>query len=251
MGGSLVRDGMGLGPAIFGEFDELRHEFGGVTEESNAGRFGGLFDDCDCFLNGLGFVVNVSGFDAEIYARFLAFDGNTVGSGEDSGERLSTPHSAQARGENPLMRPIAVVMLATEFDKGFMGSLNDALASNVDPGAGGHLTVHHEAFAVEFVKVLPGCPFGHEVGICDEDSWSVGVRLEYGDGFAGLDEEGLIWVEVFEGFEDGLEAFPVAGGFADSAIDDEVFGAFGDFGVEVILNHAEGSFNLPVFACEG
>ena len=42
-------------------------------------------------------------------------------------------------------------------------ALEDALGADVDPRAGRHLAVHHQALTLKLVKVLPGRPAPHEV----------------------------------------------------------------------------------------
>ena len=56
-----------------------------------------------------------------------------------------------------IQRPasLAAVVLAPGLDEGLVGALHDALAADVDPRAGRHLAVHHQALAVELVEVLP------------------------------------------------------------------------------------------------
>ena len=59
-------------------------------------------------------------------------------------------------------------MLATGFDEGFVGTLHDALAADVDPAAGGHLAVHRQPFGIQLVKVFPGGPVRDQVGVGDQ-----------------------------------------------------------------------------------
>src|SRR3546814_2631348 len=107
-------------------------------------------------------------------------------------------------------------MLATHLDKGLVGALHDALAADVDPAAGGHLAVHHQALAIELVEVLPGGPVRDEVGVGDEHARGVGVGGEDADGLAGLHEQGFVVAKVLQRFEDGVVAVPVARGAARS-----------------------------------
>jgi hypothetical protein len=74
------------------------------------------------------------------------------------------------------------------------------------------------------------------------------MRLEYADGFAGLDQQGLVVVELFQRCDDGVVGLPAARGAAGSAVDDQILGALGDFFVEVVHQHAHGGFLLPAFA---
>jgi hypothetical protein len=137
-----------------------------------------------------GLLVHVARAQAEVDAALLALDVERAGAGQRGGQRLGAAHAAQAGGEDPLAREVAVVVLAAGLDEGLVGALHDALAADVDPAAGGHLAVHEQALAVEFVEVLPGGPLGHEVGVGQQHARRVGVRLEHAHGLAGLDEQG-------------------------------------------------------------
>jgi hypothetical protein len=79
-------------------------------------------------------------------------------------------------------------MLASDFDECLVSALHDSLGTDVDPTARGHLAKHHEPFAVEFMKVVPGCPGRHEVGIGDQHARGVGMGAEDADRLSRLDE---------------------------------------------------------------
>ena len=87
---------------------------------------------------------------------------------------------------------VAAIMLAAHFGEGFEGALDDALGADVDPAARGHLAVHHQPGAIEFVELLPRRPFGDEVGVGDEHARGVGVGAEHADRLARLDQQGLV-----------------------------------------------------------
>ena len=90
---------------------------------------------------------------------------------------------------------IAAVVLPAGLDEGLVGALDDALAADVDPGARGHLAVHHQAQAIELVEVLPGRPVRHQVGVGDQHARRVGVGPEHADRLARLDEQRLVVAE--------------------------------------------------------
>ena len=62
----------------------------------------------------------------------------------------------------------AAEVLAAGFHEGLVSALHDALAADVDPRAGRHLAVHHQALAIQFVEVLPGGPLRHKIRVGDE-----------------------------------------------------------------------------------
>src|SRR5271165_2487231 len=136
-------------------------------------------------------------------------------------------------------------MTASHLGKGLIGTLDDALAADVDPGSGGHLSEHRETLAIEFVKVLPGGPMRHEVRIRDQHARRVRVRREYADGFAGLHEQCLLFGQDFERLDDAVVAIPVARGASDAAVNDEFTGIFGNLRVEVVHEHPQRRFGRP------
>ena len=91
-----------------------------------------------------------------------------------------------------LSASIAAVVLAPGLGEGLVGALDDALRADVDPRAGGHLAVHHQALAVELVEVLPRRPFRHEVRVGDQHARRVGVRAEHADRLARLDQQRFV-----------------------------------------------------------
>ena len=136
-------------------------------------------------------------------------------------------------------------MLAAHFDEGFVGALDDALAADVDPRAGRHLAVHHQALAVELVEVLPVGPVADEIRIRDQHSRRIGVRAEHPDRLARLYEQRLIVAQGLERGDDALVAVPVAGGTPDAAVYDELLGPLGDLRVEVVHEHAQRRLSEP------
>ena len=68
--------------------------------------------------------------------------------------------------------------------KGFKGALHNALRADVDPTAGRHLAIHHQALAFEFVKMLPVGPGADEIGVGNQNSRRIFVSAKDPDGFA-------------------------------------------------------------------
>ena len=128
---------------------------------------------------------------------------------------------------------------------GPVGALEDALRADVDPGPGGHLAVHDEALAGEFVEVLLRRPVGDEVGVGDEDARERPRAFDDADGLAALDEEeGLVGPRrrsVSTMASNASRSAPLPA----PAVDDEAVGVFGDLRVEVVHEHAEPRFGLP------
>ena len=144
------------------------------------------------------------------------------GAGHRRGQRLRAAHAAEAGGQDPPAGEVAAVVLAAHLDEGLVGALHDALAADVDPRAGRHLAVHHQALAIELVEVLPGRPVRHQVGVGDQHARRVGVGAEHADRLAGLHQQRLVVLELAQRRDDAVEALPVARGAADAAVDDEL-----------------------------
>ena len=164
---------------------------------------------------------------------------------EGDGQRLCAAHAAAATGQGKGASQAATETLLRHGRKGLEGALQDALGGDVDPRAGRHLAVHHEALVLEVAEVLPVSPVSHEVGVSDEHAGCPLVGLPDAHRLTGLHQQGLIGLEVLEGFNDGVKGFPAARCTTGAAVDHEVLGALGNLGVEVIHEHAQGRFGLP------
>ena len=133
----------------------------------------------------------------------------------------------------------------------FVRPLQNSLGADVNPAAGGHLAVHHQAGAIELVEMLPIAPVSDEIGIGDEHARGVGVRAKNSHGLAGLHQQGFVIFQRAQRSDDGVVAIPAACSLAAAAIDDQVFRLLGDFRVEVVHQHAQGGFLLPALAGKG
>ena len=173
MGAGLVGDHVRAHAAL----DQFRQDFSRVAQQGDGDRlaFLGVFGDAGQRVVEVGgLLVDIAAVQAEIDADLLAFDVQRAGTGQGCGQRLSAAHAAETCGQDPTAFEVIVVVLATGFDEGFVGALDDALAADVDPAAGGHLAVHGQAFGVEFVEVFPARPVRHQVGVGDQYARGVG-----------------------------------------------------------------------------
>ena len=175
----------------------------------------------------------------------VALDGEARGAGHHGGQRLRAAHAAEPGGQDPLALQVAAIMLAAGLDEGLVGALHDALRADIDPRAGRHLAVHHQALLIELVEMLPGRPVRHEVGIGDQHARRVGVGAEHADRLARLHQQRLVVLQRLERRDDLVEILPGARRPADAAIDDQLVRVFGDIGVEIVHQHAQRRFGLP------
>ena len=151
-----------------------------------------LLDHRERLVEVFGLRVEVAGLQPHLDAARLALDGEARGAGHRRRERLRAAHAAEAGGQDPAAGEIAAIVLAADLDEGLVGALHDALAADVDPRAGRHLAVHHQALAIELVEVVPGRPVRHEVRVGDQHARRVGVGAEDADRLARLDEQRLV-----------------------------------------------------------
>src|SRR5262249_33631644 len=152
-----------------------------VAEEPNRHRFlllASAFDDRECLIETRSGFVQIARAQAHLDARWLALDGEARRTCHHGRERLRATHAAETRGEDPFAGEIPAVVLAAHLDERFIRALDDALRSDIDPGARGHLAEHCKATLVELVEVLPRRPARYEVRIGDEHARRVRVSAE-------------------------------------------------------------------------
>ncbi|MCY1355607.1 hypothetical protein D9M69_420370 [compost metagenome] len=232
---------------------QLRQDLGGVAQQGdgNGLAFGGvLLDARQGVVQVRCLLVDVAAAQTEVDAGLLALDVQRAGAGQGRGQGLGAAHAAEAGGEHPTTGEVAGVMLAASLDEGLIGALDDALAADVDPAAGGHLAVHGQALGVQLVEVFPGGPVRHQVGVGDQHARGVGVGLEHADRLAGLHQQGLVVVQFLQAGDDLVVALPVARGAADAAIHHQFLRVFGHFRIEVVHQHAQRRFGQPALGVQ-
>jgi hypothetical protein len=136
-------------------------------------------------------------------------------------ERLGAAHPAEARGEHdaPAQRPTEVLPRALA--ERLVRALEDPLGPDVDPGAGRHLAVHHQAGPLELAEMLPVRPLPDEVRVRDEDARGPRMRPEDAHRLARLDEERLVVRQPPQLPDDRVERLPAARRAAGAAVHDE------------------------------
>ena len=255
VGGGLVGHQVGADAALVRRQTraprQLGQDVGGIAQQADGYRFflGGVALDAGQRVVQIGgLLVQVAAAQPKIDTALLALDVERASPGKGGRERLRTAHAAQASGQEPTAGQITAVVLAAGLDKSLVSALHDALAADVDPAAGGHLAVHHQALAVELVKMLPGGPLGHQVGVGDQHPRGINMGAEHTHRLARLHQQRLVIAQRFQAGQDGLKTVPVAGGLADAAVDHQRLGVLGHFGVEVVLQHAVGGLGQPAAA---
>ena len=152
-------------------------------------------------------------------------------------QRLGPAHPAEARGQRQGSGQRAAVAPAGDLGEALVGALEDPLAADVDPGAGGHLPVHRQAEVLQAPELIPVGPVGHEVGVGDQDTRGPFVSPEHADGLARLHEQRLVVAQRLQGPHDRVVGLPGAGGPPRAAVDDELVGVLRHLRIEVVHQH--------------
>src|SRR6266851_6733520 len=112
------------------------------------------------------------------------------------GQRLSTPHLAQARRQYESCRESSVKVFLGDSCERFVCALEYTLGSDVSPGPCGHLSVHDETLLLKFVEIVPSSPLGNNHAVNNQDSRGQSVGFENCHWLAALYEECLIFAEL-------------------------------------------------------
>jgi hypothetical protein len=105
---------------------------------------------------------------------------------ERDSQRLRSTHAPDSAGDHKAAFESAAEMNVGQRGERLKGPLQNALRADVDPAASGHLTVHHETFAIELVKVIPVGPLSYQIRIREYDTRSHIVRWKHCDWLTGL-----------------------------------------------------------------
>src|SRR6266550_5698670 len=110
-------------------------------------------------------------------------------------------------------------------------ALHNPLTADVDPGPGGHLSVHGEAHALEPIELRVVVPLSDEIRIRNQDAWCFVVCPEFSHGLSRLHKKGLVIFEIAQGSDNRIESFPAPRGATRSAVNDEPVRRFGYIGI--------------------
>ena len=163
-------------------------------------------------------------------------------------ERLRAAHPAKSGGDNETAGQCASEMPSGERGERLVGALHDALTSDIDPAASGHLAIHGQAAVLELTEILPGRPRRHQQRVGNEHARRAGVGLKHSDRLARLDQQRLVVLERPQRLHDRVERLPVARRLSRSAVDDEIVRPLRDVGIEIVHQHPQRGFLRPPFA---
>ena len=250
MGGGLVGDDVRPDASPH----QFRKDLRGIAEQ--AYRYwllfaAGLLDDRQRLLQRGRLAVEVAGAQPHLDARGLAFDDQAA----------DAPAITAASGCAPPMppRPAVRIHLARErsaemapphLDERFVGALNDALAADIDPRTRGHLAVHHEPLTIELMKMLPGRPVRHQVGIGDQHAGASAWVRNTPTGLPDCTSSVSSASSRLQRGDDGVETVPVTRRPADAAIDHQFLRTLRHGGVQVVHQHAQRRLGEPGFGVQ-
>ena len=166
------------------------------------------------------------------------------------GHGLRPTHASQPGAQHGPPPQRTVEVRAGDGRKRLVRALQDALGTDVDPRAGGHLSIHGQAQRLQLPKLLPGGPRRHQHRVADQHPRGPLVRAEDSHRLSGLDEQRLVGFQGLQAADDSIKTRPVARGFAGTAIHDEFVRLFRDFRIQVIHQHPQCGFLRPAPAAE-
>src|SRR5690606_36464003 len=136
-GGGLVGDDVGFDAAA----QQCGQDFGGVADDGHRVRAPLVLRGdrgADGRVEDVGDLVEVAVVQAAPGAVRVAFHQQCCPAVEGDRERLGAAHSAEFGADGEGAGEGAAEALVGDGGEGFVGSLQDSLGSDVDPGAGGH-----------------------------------------------------------------------------------------------------------------
>ena len=194
----------------------------------------------------VGDLVEVPGLETPLDPARVDLDAQDRRTGHRRRERLGATHASEAGGQDGAAAEVsgAEVLLARGCE-GLVRALQDPLRPDVDPAPCGHLPEHRQAFGLEPAELVPGRPARHEERVRDEDTRRPLPGPEHRDGFAALDEQGLVGPQAKEGADDLPKRVVTPCGAARSPVDDEALRVLRDLGIEVVEQHPERCLGIP------
>ena len=183
--------------------------------------------------------------DAALQVCGVDVDDQTGAVVEGHRQRLGPAHAAAARRQREGARERAAEAFGGHGAERLVGALHDALGADVDPRAGGHLTVHGQPQLLQASKFGPRGPVADEVGVGDEHPRRPLVGAHDADRPARLHEHRLVVAERGQSAHEGVEAGPVPSRPAGAAVDHEGIGVLGVLRIEVVGEHAHGGLLRP------
>ena len=167
VGAGLIRHHIHLHAAAHDLWKNIR-AVADKTDRKRAAFAASRVAEGQCFLQIFCDRVAIARVNATLNTRAIDIDGENHPAVQGDRQGLRSAHPAHASGDHKLALQGSRFagmgkVLVGECGKGLKRALQNALRPNVDPASSRHLAVHHQAFAVEFLKVFPVRPFPHQI----------------------------------------------------------------------------------------
>src|SRR6202140_1333038 len=107
--------------------------------------------------------VEVTALQSLLDPHWIHFNPKKERAVHGGGEGLRAAHSAESAGDNEFSFERSAEMFAAGRGKSLERSLHNSLAADVNPGAGGHLSVHGQAHALEPIEFRVVRPMSNEI----------------------------------------------------------------------------------------
>ena len=175
-------------------------------------------------------------------------DGEDGGIGHAAGERLRAPHAAEPGGQDEASREIAAEVLLGDAHEDLVGALDDALAADILPGAGGEPAPADQALLLQLVEIFGLRPLADDVAVRHDDDRRLHLGAEEADRLARLHHQRLVFLHRRQRLDDGVMRGPVARRLAERRIDDEAVGILADR--EYVFQEPQQALLPPALAAE-
>src|SRR5208283_755506 len=129
-----------------------------------------VFADPNGLLDICGHNIQITGCKTSLNPAPIHFDADHDTLVHGDREWLRASHASEAAANDNFSPERGVPVFLSKSGKGFVGPLEDTLRPDVDPGPCGHLTIHHETFLLQLVKVIPVGPAGHQIRVGDQNT---------------------------------------------------------------------------------
>ena len=168
-----------------------------VFHDADADRFPlfqTIVNPFECFIEGIRCPVKIAFTPLVLGLFWINLGDEDASIIHCSRKGLRSAHIAKPGRENPFSSQAGCLeMFPCASAEGFVGALQDALGTDINPASGSHLSVHGEPHQVQLVEVFLCGMAGDKVGVGDDDPWCSGMRWSNVNGFSGLYAESLIW----------------------------------------------------------
>ena len=189
----------------------------------------------------------MAGAQPETGPRLAAFHRQTAGPRHHRGQRLRATHPAQSARQDPAPLERSAIMLPPRLDKGFIGALNDALRSDIDPRPGRHLAVHCQTLLIQIVEMIPRRPMRNEVRIRNQNARRIRMGAKHSHRPARLHQQRLIPVQIGQSGDNRIEILPGPRSPPDPSINHQFMRVLRHIGMQVVHQHPQRRLGQPAF----